>query len=138
MDEPGIEARKLAPLRPWLARIDAVRTRDQLVRLMMQPGYAAPVRIGVGADQDDPTRYVVGIGQARLGLPARDYYLLKGEKYDAIRKAYRDYIVRLGTLAGGRRSDRPRRSHRRAGNATGAGPVDAPNSVATRSRPTTP
>ena len=100
MDEPGIEARKLAPLRPWLARIDAVRTRDQLVRLMMQPGYAAPVRIGVGADQDDPTRYVVGIGQARLGLPARDYYLLKGEKYDAIRKAYRDYIVRLGTLAG--------------------------------------
>ena len=100
MDEPGIEARKLAPLRPWLAKIDAVRTRDQLVRLMMQPGYAAPVRIGVGADQDDPTRYVVGIGQARLGLPARDYYLLKGEKYDAIRKAYRDYIVRLGTLAG--------------------------------------
>ena len=33
-------------------------------------------------------------------MPNRDYYLLKGEKYDAYRKAYRDYIVRLEQLAG--------------------------------------
>ena len=100
MDESGIEARALEPLKPYLARIDAVKTRPELVKLMAQPGYAAPVRIGITADQDDPTRYTVRSGQARLGLPTRDYYLLKGDKYDSIRAAYRQYIVDISKLAG--------------------------------------
>src|SRR4051794_20241456 len=99
MDEPGIEQRGLAPLKPWLARIDAVSNRNQLVKLMMAPGYAGPIGIGISADQDDPTRYTAAAGQARLGLPTRDFYLLKGAKYDSIRSAYRRYIVDLGKLA---------------------------------------
>ena len=100
MDETGINARGLTPAEPYLAKIDAVSDRQQLVNLMMQPGYAAPVGVGISADQDDPTRYAVRAGQGRLGLPTRDYYLLKGDKYDAIRKAYREYIVTIGKLAG--------------------------------------
>jgi endothelin-converting enzyme/putative endopeptidase len=100
MDEQGIERRGLAPLKPWLARIDAVRTRPELIALMMRPGYASPVDIGISTDADDPTRYMVDASQARLGLPTRDYYLLKGEKYDAIRRAYRAYLIRLQDLAG--------------------------------------
>ena len=100
MDEKGIEERGLAPLKPWLARIDAVSSRAQLVKLMTQPGYAAPIDIGISADQDDPTRYTATAGQAQLGLPTRDYYLLKGDKYDSIRTAYRNYIAELSKLAG--------------------------------------
>ena len=100
MDEAGIEARGLAPLKPWLARIAAVRTKSQLVALMAEPGFASPVDIGITADAKDPTRYTVIASQARLGLPTRDYYLLKGEKYDAYRMAYRDYIIHIETLAG--------------------------------------
>ena len=100
MDEAGIQARGLAPAKPWLARIDAVSNRNQLVKLMSKPGYAAPIYVGISADQDDPTRYTAAAGQARLGLPTRDYYLLKGDKYDSIRTAYRNYIVELGKLAG--------------------------------------
>jgi endothelin-converting enzyme/putative endopeptidase len=100
MDDNGIEARGVAPLKPWLARIDAVSSRTQLVRLMLQPGFAAPIDVGISADQDDPTRYTATAGQARLGLPTRDYYLLKGDKYDSIRNAYRSYIVQLSRLAG--------------------------------------
>lgn len=100
MDEAGIQARGLEPLKPYLARIDSVQDKKQLVQLMAQPGYAAPISLGITTDQDDPTRYTVYSGQARLGLPTRDYYLLKGEKYDAIRKAYRNYIIDLGKLAG--------------------------------------
>jgi predicted metalloendopeptidase len=100
MDEAGIQQRGLEPLKPYLARIDSVQDKKQLVELMAQPGYAAPIGIGIGTDQDDPTRYTVATGQARLGLPTRDYYLLKGEKYDSIRKAYHDYIVQLAKLAG--------------------------------------
>jgi len=100
MDEAGIEQRGLEPAKPWLARIDAVKTKGQLVRLMSEPGYAAPIYVGISADQDDPTRYTAVAGQARLGLPTRDYYLLKGDKYDSIRTAYRNYIIQLGKLAG--------------------------------------
>jgi endothelin-converting enzyme/putative endopeptidase len=100
MDEKGIEARALEPLKPYLARIDSVRDRNALVKLMAQPAYAAPIGIAITADQDDPTKYAVRAGQARLGLPSRDYYLLKGEKYDSIRSAYRNYIVQIGKLAG--------------------------------------
>jgi putative endopeptidase len=100
MDEAGIEARGIAPLKPWLARIDAVRTRPELVQLMMRPGYPSPVYVGIGTDQDNPTRYTATAGQARLGLPTRDYYLLTGEKYEQVRRAYRDYLIRIQTLAG--------------------------------------
>ena len=100
MDEAGIEARGTAPLKPYLARISAVRTRPQLVQLMAEPNYAAPIRLGIEPDQKDPTRYTVGSGQGRLGLPTRDYYLLSGAKYESIRKAYRAYIARIFTLAG--------------------------------------
>jgi endothelin-converting enzyme/putative endopeptidase len=100
MDEKGIEARGTAPLRPYLARIAAVQTRGQLVALMAAPGYASPIDVDIEADEKDPTRYIVFASQARLGMPARDYYLLKGEKYDAYRKAYRDYIIRIETLVG--------------------------------------
>ena len=100
MDEAGIEQRGLAPLEPWLAKINAVKTKSQLVRLMAQPGYAAPIYLGISTDQDNPTRYTAVSGQARLGLPTRDYYLLKGDKYDSIRTAYRNYIIQLSKLAG--------------------------------------
>ena len=100
MDQAGIDARGLAPLKPYLDRIDAVSNRNQLVQLMMDPSYAGPITIGIATDQDHPTRYTASAGQAQLGLPTRDYYLLKGEKYDSIRAAYRQYIVDLGKLAG--------------------------------------
>jgi putative endopeptidase len=100
MDEAGIEAHGLAPLKPYLERIDAVNDRNALVKLMAEPNYAAPIFIGINTDQDDPTRYTAAAGQTRLGLPTRDYYLLKGDKYDQIRSAYHKYIVDLSKLAG--------------------------------------
>jgi len=100
VDTAGIEARGLAPLKPYLARIKAIADKKQLVRLMAEPGYAAPINIGVAADEKDPTQYTVDSGQARLGLPTRDYYLLTGEKYDTIRKAYRAYVAQVFKLAG--------------------------------------
>ena len=67
---------------------------------MAEPAFAAPIRSASAADEADPTRYTVDTGQARLGLPTRDYYLLPGEKYVGIRKAYRDYIIAIQQLAG--------------------------------------
>jgi len=100
MNEAAIEAAGTKPLRPYLARIDAVKSRTDLIRLFAVPGFAAAVDVGIIPDFSDPTRYVAFASQAELGLPDRDYYLLPGAKYDAIRAAYRAYVVKIQTLAG--------------------------------------
>ena len=100
MDEAGVEARGIAAARPWLDRIAAASSRSDLLRLFATPGYPAPISIGILPDPADPTRYIAAAGQAGLGMPNRDYYLLPGEQYDRYRAAYRDYIVTLHRLAG--------------------------------------
>ena len=100
MDEAGIEARGIAPLRPHLARIEAVRSRADLLRLFATPGFVSPVEIGILPNPADPTRYVAFAGQSGLGMPGRDYYLRDGETFERARSAYRDYIVQLHRLAG--------------------------------------
>lgn len=100
MDEAAIEARGAAQLKPYLAKISAVKTRADLLNLFSEVGYTSPVDLDVGPDLADPTRYVVFADQSGLGMPNRDYYLREGAKYDAFRKAYRDYVIQIQTLAG--------------------------------------
>lgn len=100
MDEAAVEAHGVATLQPLVARIAAIKTTRDLVEVMADPGFAAAIDIGITIDAKVPTRYAVEIDQGELGLPVRDYYLEKGEKYDAIRKAYHDYVAQIFTLAG--------------------------------------
>jgi endothelin-converting enzyme/putative endopeptidase len=100
MDEVGIQARGVTSLQPMVARIAAVKTRRELMELMTEPGYVSAIGLSIATDAKEPTRYVVRADQGELGLPARDYYLEPGEKYDAVRKAYTDYIAQIFTLAG--------------------------------------
>ena len=100
MDEAGIEARGLQPARPYLDRIAAATTRDDLLRLFATPGYASPIGIGILPNPSNPTQYVAFAGQAGLGMPNRDYYLREGADYDRFRAAYRDYVTTMLRLAG--------------------------------------
>ena len=100
MDQDRVEQLGTAPLKPWLAKIDAAKTRADLVDLFATPGFDSPVNLFIIPDLKNPTTYAVYASQSGLGMPNRDYYLLKGEKYDAYRKAYRDYIVTLLGQAG--------------------------------------
>ena len=100
MDEQTIEARGLAPARPYLDRIAALKDRTQLAELFGAVGYATPIPIFIEADPKAPTRYAVFLTQGGLGMPNRDYYLLPGAKYDAFRAAYRNYVTKMLTLGG--------------------------------------
>lgn len=100
MDEAGIEARGAAPLKPYLAKIDAVKSRSDLINLFGEVGYMTPVDVEVGPDLAEPTRYAVFASQGGLGMPNRDYYLREGSKYDAFRAAYKAYVTKIQTLAG--------------------------------------
>ena len=100
MDEAGVEARGTAPIKPYLKRIAAAKTRVELISLFAEAGMPAPIRLGISPDLKDPTHYVINAGQGGLGMPNRDYYLLPGAKYDAYRAAYRAYAAKLLQLAG--------------------------------------
>ena len=100
MDEAGIEARGLTPARPYLDRIAAATTRDDLLRLFATPGYPSPIGIGILPNPSNPTQYVAFAGQGGLGMPNRDYYLREGTDYDRFRAAYRDYVTTMLRLAG--------------------------------------
>ena len=100
MDEDAVEKLGTAPLQPYLQKIAAVKTRGDLVDLFATPGFDAPIDISIYPDLKNPTRYSAYASQSGLGMPNRDYYLLTGDKYDAYRKAYRDYIVETQKLAG--------------------------------------
>lgn len=43
MDTAGIEAAGLAPAQPWLNRIQAAQTTQDLVALFASPGFASPI-----------------------------------------------------------------------------------------------
>jgi len=99
MDTATVEAKGNGALKPYLGRIAAVQSKADLEKLFTAPGYAAPVDIGIGTDPLDPEHYAVGVTQGRLAL-TRDYYLNQGAKFDAIRAAYKAYVVQIGTLMG--------------------------------------
>jgi endothelin-converting enzyme/putative endopeptidase len=100
LDEARIDALGTAPLKPYLARIDAAKTRGQLLTLFVTPGYARPVGIGITPDFKHPETYTAGASQATLGMPSRDYYLSDDAKSVAHRAAYRNYIITIEKLAG--------------------------------------
>jgi len=99
MDEAGIEARGTEPLQPYLAAIDAVSDKAGLMKLFGSPDYVAPFSVSVEVSTVDPTRYAVWVYQSGLGMP-RDYYLTKGEKFDAYRAAYKEFVTTIFKLIG--------------------------------------
>jgi putative endopeptidase len=104
MDEAGIEAAGLEPIREKLARIADARTRLDLMRAVSEPGFRTrtPLAFGIGLDQKNPDRYIVTVSHAGLGLPEREYYLKTEPKFVEIRARYLAHIEKMLTLAGQR------------------------------------
>jgi len=104
LDEAGIEAKGLAPLKPQLDAISAIADRAQLAKALGEAsrlGVNTPVGVGPEQDLKDPSIYSVYIGQGGLGLPDRDYYLdTKNPKFAEIRAKYQTHIAAMLRLAG--------------------------------------
>jgi len=97
MDTAAIDAAGLKPIAPYLAQIDAVKTRKDLVVLMGQwdSFVDVPLGLGVRVDAKDPAIYSASADQAGLGLGTRDYYLERDARFAKARKAYVDYMRSL-------------------------------------------
>lgn len=104
LDTQAIDRAGLAPIRPLLAEIDAIRTRTQLAQWQgrAQGRLETPVLLKwVMPDFKDPTINRALTWQGGLGLPDRDYYLNQDDPRMAkARQAYAIYLTTVATLAG--------------------------------------
>lgn len=102
LDTGTIEAKGLAPVKPWLARIEA-SDRAGYAALLAEAarnGVAGPFGSGVSQDAKNPDAYTVGLRQAGLGMPDRDYYLDADPKLAAAKAEYVTHVATMLTLAG--------------------------------------
>lgn len=103
MDAQRIEAVGIDPLKPELARIDAVHDAAGVAALaahLVRIGVDAPFTISVAPDERDASRYAIDFSQSGLGLPGRDYYLSTSSQAGDIRAKYRGHIENALRLAG--------------------------------------
>ncbi len=101
LDTAAIEAKGLAPLRPWLTQIKALHDKAGYPALVAQAtrmGVDVPFDLGVNQDAKEPTTYAVGLSQSGLGMPDRDYYLKPD--FAAQKAAYQTHLASMLTLAG--------------------------------------
>ncbi|HEY8615788.1 M13 family metallopeptidase [Phenylobacterium sp.] len=101
MDEARVEALGATPLASDLGQIRAARTRSDLARLMgeSQRDFGGSFfSAAIYDDAKDPLKYTVYLGQAGLGLPDRDYYLV--ERFAPQKQAYEAYVAKMLGLAG--------------------------------------
>jgi putative endopeptidase len=102
MDTGRIEALGTEPLGTELKAVAALTAPADLPGLfgrMARVGVGGPFATFVGQDQKKSDSYIVSVNQSGLGMPDRDYYLRKDEKFDATRAAYLTYITTMLTLA---------------------------------------
>jgi putative endopeptidase len=113
MDEAAIEKNGLAPLKPELDRIAAIRTRDDLARVLgselradVDPINATNFQtenlFGLFVTQalEDPSHNMAYLLQGGLAMPSRDYYLSQDPQMAAFRAKYQTYVTSLLKLAG--------------------------------------
>ena len=100
MNAERIEELGLDPIRVELDQLLALESHADVARWMARPGTNSIVRVGVGQNAGDPTRYITSIGQSGLGLPNRDYYSREDAPFPEHREAYLDYITATFERAG--------------------------------------
>jgi putative endopeptidase len=104
IDEQRRNALGLAPLKPDLARIAALRDKKQLAGLIAhfsRIGVGVPIEMSVHQDNRDSTHYIADVAQSGLGMPNRDYYLAQDDaKLAGIRAKYQAHVEKMLALAG--------------------------------------
>ncbi|HBZ07684.1 MAG TPA: peptidase M13 [Massilia sp.] len=113
MDEAAIEKRGLAPIKPMLAQIAAIKDKAALVRAL-----GASVRadvdplnatdfftenlfgVWIAQGLTDPTRNLPYLLQGGLGMPDRAYYLENNARMAELRTKYQQHIAAILKLAG--------------------------------------
>ncbi|WP_055436400.1 M13 family metallopeptidase [Lacinutrix algicola] len=98
MDTLGRNKQGLKPLKPYLAKIEAIKTNEDLQSYMieMEPiGGGGLYGFGVGSDPKDSNRNVAYVGGGSTGLPDRDYYVKDDADSKEKRAKYVEHVARM-------------------------------------------
>jgi len=88
----------IAPLKPYLAKINAVKNVADLQKLMIEmapQGGIGFFGVGVGTDAKDSNKNVVNVGPGSVGLPDRDYYVSDDADSKEKREKYVKHVARM-------------------------------------------
>lgn len=103
MNVERLNALGLKPLSQEFSEIDKLSSYSDFERylaVLRTRGISNPLVFYISVDAKNAKRYAAHIWQGGLGLPDRDYYLSDKERYQSLRKAYIDHLVKMFTLAG--------------------------------------
>ena len=99
MDTVARNKQGIAPLKPYLAKINAVKNINDLQKLMMDEeatgGGVGFFGFGIGADEKNSNRNVVSLGPGSLGLPDRDYYVSEDKDSKEKREKYVLHVAKM-------------------------------------------
>ncbi|WJS96568.1 M13 family metallopeptidase [Flavobacterium johnsoniae] len=98
MDTLTIEKRGFEPIKPLLAKIEAINDLPSLMNFVVNEVKAdnsSIIAFGVSTDDKNSSMNIAQIYQTGLGLPDRDYYFKSDSSTVAIQKAYKKYLDAL-------------------------------------------
>lgn len=101
MDTALINKRGYSPIKPILAKIDAITDLPSLIAFVGEEeknGNGTLISFGVSADLKNSSMNIAYVSQTGLGLPDRDYYFKKDPNSVKIQDAYKKYLTTLFQL----------------------------------------
>jgi putative endopeptidase len=103
MDEAAIDRAGYDPIKPYLARIDSMKTSEDLARTIAylhDSGLPAAFSFGVGVDLKDSNTVLINVGQGGLSLPNNEYYTKTDPKSVETRSKFVEHSANLFKLVG--------------------------------------
>lgn len=98
MDSVTIDKRGYAPIKPVLAKIEAIKDLPSLMNFVVdeeKAGNSSIIGFGVSPDDKNSKMNIAQIYQTGIGLPDRDYYFKSDSSTVVIRGAYKKYLTAL-------------------------------------------
>ena len=98
MDTVSRNQQGINPLKPYLAKIDAIKNTQDLqnVIITMEPiGGIGFFSTYIGADDKDSNKNSVNIGPGSVGLPDREYYIADDKDSKEKREQYVAHVARM-------------------------------------------
>ncbi|MFZ1594181.1 MAG: M13 family metallopeptidase [Chitinophagales bacterium] len=103
MDTVAIEKAGIEPIKPWLEKINAISTADDMIKTVAQMHRTYTFALftnWVGQDDKNSADVIMNMWQGGLGLPEREYYLAQDAQSKQIRTDYINHIKNVFVLMG--------------------------------------
>lgn len=108
MDSVKLNSDGISPIKPMLDKIAAITDKSQIIPMkaeLSNNGVGTYFTSYVYGDPKNSTLNIFQMAQGGINLGEKEYYLDTDESTTAIREQYKQYIVKLFTLAGFSKAD---------------------------------